>query len=130
MINNIPAELNHYIHTWVESHPFEAIHVDCATTVMLKILDGKCKMTTTSKVMMELLYDEVKHKNGKLFDDDIHDLIRNARNELSPELKEHIYERRLLAETMISRPVMKAFKAMIKNEGLFDSDRMEEFIRR
>ena len=34
-------------------------------------------------------------------------------------MKNAIYERRVLAETAISRPVMKAFKAMIRAEGLF-----------
>jgi len=31
-----------------------------------------------------------------------------------------------MAETMISRPAMKAFKAMIKKEGLFDSTAMAD----
>jgi hypothetical protein len=31
-----------------------------------------------------------------------------------------IYEQRLLAETMLSRPVMKGFKAMIREQGLFN----------
>jgi len=35
-------------------------------------------------------------------------------------MREHIYEQRVPAETMISRPVMKGFKAMIRAEGLFD----------
>jgi hypothetical protein len=29
-----------------------------------------------------------------------------------------VYEKRVLAETMISRPVMKGFKGMIRAEGL------------
>jgi hypothetical protein len=31
-----------------------------------------------------------------------------------------IYEKRLLAETVISRPVMKQFKAFIREQGLLD----------
>jgi hypothetical protein len=34
-------------------------------------------------------------------------------------MKDFIYEKRVLAETARSRPVMKAFKAMIREQGLF-----------
>jgi len=33
--------------------------------------------------------------------------------------RERVYEERVLAETTISRPVMKRFKARIRREGLF-----------
>ncbi len=77
-------------------------------------------MTTTSKVVMELLYDAVKYSENELLDNEIHKLIDQARHQLTSELKDHLYEQRLLAETMISRPIMKNFKAKIKAEGLFN----------
>ena len=46
-----------HIKQWLEIHPLSPLHVDCATTVMLKILDGKCKMNTDEKVVMALLYE-------------------------------------------------------------------------
>ena len=107
------------IRQWTEAHPFEPIHIDCTTTVMLKILDGKCKMSSAEKSVMELLYDAVKHHPGELFGDEFHTLIATARQQLTEELKNHIYEKRVLAETMLSRPVMKSFKAMIREWGLF-----------
>ena len=121
-----PAELKSYICNWIKIHPFDSTQIDCTTTVMLKILDGKCKMTPTSKVVMELLYDSIKNQKGELIGEDTHSLIKSSRNNLTPEIKQGIYEHRLLAETMISRPVMKAFKAMIKTEGLFDSAEVGE----
>ena len=36
------------VRQWVLEHPLSPAHVDCATAVMLKILDGKCKMDTAS----------------------------------------------------------------------------------
>ena len=48
----------------------------------------------------------------------MHQLIKRADENLTPELVEEIYEHRVLAETMISRPVMKAFKARLRREGL------------
>lgn len=108
-----------HIKQWVQAHPLSPLHVDCATTVMLKILDGKCKMNVEEKVVMALLYEQVKHCPSQLLDADIHALIADSRNHLNDETKMVIYEHRLLAETMLSRPVMKGFKALIREQGLF-----------
>ena len=35
------------------------------------------------------------------------------------EIREFVYEKRVLAETMISRPVMKGFKTMLREHKLF-----------
>ena len=109
-----------HIQQWVKNNPLSPIHVDCAITVMLKILDGKCKMDAEEKVVMALLYDEVKHLPSSILGEDIHTLITTARNSHEDDdIRELVYEKRVLAETMISRPVMKGFKAMIRAEGLF-----------
>lgn len=105
---------------WVEVHPLSPSDIDCATAVMLKILDGKCKMSTVDKLVMAQLYDAVKGRPGLRLGDAIHGLIATARPAASEALKDFIYEQRVLAETAISRPVMKAFKAMIRQRGLFD----------
>ncbi len=44
-----------HVRCWVREHPLSPIHVDCATAVMLKILDGKCKMDAEEKLVMALL---------------------------------------------------------------------------
>lgn len=103
---------------WVETHPLKAIHVDCATAVMLKILDGKCKMHDSEKRVMELLYDSVKRFPGRVLESSVHVLIESARGNTDDDMKMLVYEKRLLAETAISRPVMKEFKAMIRQQGL------------
>jgi hypothetical protein len=101
--------------------------VDCATAVMLKVLDGKCKMGAAEKIVMELLYDAVKGRPGERLDPAVHALIAAARREPGEALKMAVYEQRLLAETAISRPVMKGFKAMIRQEGLLQgADEAEE----
>ena len=112
--------------SWVQAHPLSRSDVDCATTVMLKILDGKCKMGSVDKVVMEALYDALKDRPGQRFGDEFHALIADARRESSEALKNFIYEKRVLAETALSRPVMKAFKAMIRGEGLFAGMASEE----
>lgn len=104
---------------WADAHPLSPAHVDCATAVMLKILDGKCKMHTEEKRVMSKLYDAVWRRPGVHLGLEIHRLIRAARRDMDEPLRERIYETRVLAETRISRPVMKAFKAMLREHGLF-----------
>ena len=111
---------------WVQTHRLSPSDVDCATTVMLKILDGKCKMGSVDKIVMEALYDAVKDRPGQRFGDEFHALIADARHESSEALKNFIYEKRVLAETALSRPVMKAFKSMIREQGLFAGLAIEE----
>ncbi|MGR9054125.1 MAG: hypothetical protein ACU84J_15915 [Gammaproteobacteria bacterium] len=115
-----------HIANLLEKHPFSPVHVDCAVTVMLKILDGKCKMKSEEKVVMAQLYDHIKDLPGELLGPDIHRLITEARDRLDDEqMKNFIYEKRVLAETAISRPVMKNFKAMIRQQGLFAEETEE-----
>lgn len=103
---------------WAKDRTFEPVHIDCATSLMLKILDGKCKMNEDEKNVMAVIYDVVKNEPGKLIDSRVHQLIELARAELNEQLVEQVYEQRLYAEQMISRPVMKAYKAMLRQEGI------------
>lgn len=108
-----------HVPAWVAAHHLTPSDVDCATAVMLKILDGKCKMGEVEKVVMAALYDALRDRPGQRFGDAERTLIATARQGADETLRNTIYERRVLAETTISRPVMKAFKAMIRAEGLF-----------
>jgi len=106
---------------WLDTHTLTPIQVDCVVTVMLKILDGKCKMRSAEKVVIVLLYDLIKTNPGSVLSKDLHPLIATARyRNDDQDLKMLVYEKRLLAETTISRPVMKQFKAFIRAEGLLD----------
>lgn len=104
---------------WVAENSLTESDIDCATAVMLKILDGKCKMSSVDKVVMTWLYDAVCDRQGMRFGPDYHALIAEARMTPDEAMKMRLYEWRVLAETAISRPVMKAFKAMIREQGLF-----------
>ncbi len=105
---------------WVARQALTPGDVDCAVTVMLKILDGKCKMRQTEKQVMAHLYHALRERPGIQLGADIHRLIAQAGAQPDESMKLTIYEKRVLAETMISRPVMKAFKAMIREQGLLD----------
>jgi hypothetical protein len=113
-------ELVNRIRGWLRLNPFSPSDIDAATAVMLKILDGKCKMTADDRVVMAALYDALGRASGPLLGADIHVLIQAGRADQSEEMKCSIYEKRVLAETMISRPVMKGFKKWIREQGLFE----------
>lgn len=118
---SLPGQLDDLAHVpaWVAGHALSPSDIDCATTVMLKILDGKCKMGEVEKRVMAALYDAVRDRPGQRFGESEHSLIATARQGSDEAMRNAIYERRVLAETTLSRPVMKAFKAMIRAEGLF-----------
>jgi hypothetical protein len=103
---------------WARRWKSDPVQVDCTTTVMLKILDGKCKMNGAEKQVIAEIYDVIKDRPGKLLDNKVHHLIATARSCPDEKILEEIYEQRLYAEQMISRPVMKAFKAMLRSEGI------------
>ena len=94
------------------------IELDCITAVQLKILDGKCKMNSEEKAVMARIYTVTKSCPGKLLGDDTHRLIAEAKHDNSEAMRMRVYEQRLYAETRIGRPTMKAFKAMLRAEGL------------
>ena len=125
-MDNSPHSTNH-IAAWLESHPLSPTQIDCAITVMLKIIDGKCKMRSEEKMVMTLLYDQIKTQPGQILTFEIHSLIADARNRSYDDaLKMLIYEKRLLAETAISRPVMKQFKAFIRETGLLEDRKSDD----
>lgn len=107
------------IHTWLAANPLTPDEVDCVTAVMLKILDGKCKMPEGEKPLIVALYDAALGQPGQRFGPSEHALIARARVHADDALRQTLYECRVLAETAISRPVMKTFKAMIRTRGLF-----------
>jgi len=107
------------IATWAQRNIVDPLEIDCVITLMLKILDGKCKMNEADKAAAIQLYDAVGQRPClRLTASDCHALIAEARQENDEALKMRIYEQRLLAETMLSRPVMKAFKARLRAAGI------------
>lgn len=106
---------------WAAQHLADPEQIDCTTTVMLKILDGKCKMNANDKTVIAILYDAVKERPGRLFGAEYHALIAQARLAMDEAMAMFIYEKRLFAETMLSRPVMKRYKAWLREQGILQS---------
>lgn len=119
--NAAPDALELWVERWAAGREFDRNEIDCSTAVMLKILDGKCKMPTHEKHIMARLYRAVKGRPYQHLGAEYHRLIRDASQHRNTEMVETIYELRVLAETQISRPVMKRFKSRLRQEGLLPS---------
>ena len=105
---------------WALNTSFSSLDIDCTTIVALKILDGKCKMLSGEKDAVLAIYDVVKQMQGELFSQHDHNIIKKARctETQDKEVMKKIRALRLYAETHISKPVMKAYKAKLR-DGLF-----------
>lgn len=103
---------------WLKSHTLSPREIDCVIALKLKILDGKCKMNAEDKRLTSALYSHCRTLSGERLGEEMHLLIAQAVEPLTPDQVDMLYEKRVLAETMISRPVMKAFKARLRMEGL------------
>ena len=103
---------------WAFGQTFTATDVDCTTTVVLKILDGKCKMLPGEKAAIMEIYDVVRPQPGQLFSNQDHEAIMDARQSMPEPLAARIHELRVYAESQIPKPVMKHYKAMLRH-GLF-----------
>jgi len=111
-----------WVANWLQVNAFNPLEMDCVTAVMLKILDGKCKMPANEKFIMEQLYRQSFQRPGHHLNDNYHNFIAPFldidRSNIAEAAIMEIYEQRVLAETQISRPVMKAFKGRLRKEGL------------
>ncbi len=114
---------DHPAAVWAARTVFDPVQIDCTTAVMLKILDGKCRMFEAEKRAVAAVYAIVHKQPGRLLDAGVHALIRQAQAApADAALLERVYEQRVLAETAISRPVMKAYKAWLRAEGVIGGD--------
>lgn len=102
---------------WADEIEFNKNQVDCTTAIMLKILDGKCKMNAREQNALIAIYDVIKCRPGERFDSQVHKIIENARPMPDHSLVEIIHELRVHAESVIPKPVMKTFKQMMR-QGL------------
>lgn len=109
---------------WASQQCFNPKAIDCTIAVVLKILDGKCKMLPGEKAAIFEIYDVVSGNKGMIFDDNTHQSINAARvifeqeSNLGDEIMQYIHELRVYAEAEIPKPVMKTYKAMLR-DGLF-----------
>jgi len=99
---------------WAQTAQLSVSDLDCITTVMLKILDGKCQMNEDQRHAYISIYNVTKVRPGSLLGDEVHQAIDTARQLNRQDIRDHIHQLRLEAEAAIPKPVMKSFKAMVR----------------
>jgi hypothetical protein len=99
---------------WAASTDFEPVHLDCVTAIMLKILDGKCKMGAAEKGALTAVYDVVKVRPRQGLASEVHGLIAAAREDSDADAAA-IHAWRVRAEEHIPKPVMKGFKQLLRS---------------
>lgn len=115
-MNGIPVASDplRAVYEWAKRQDFVPEHVDCTTAVVLKILDGKCKMSAEEKNAVLAVYDAVKSRPGERLDAGFHQVIFRGRQEQNRAVMEAVHEHRVEAEARIPKPVMKAYKAFLR----------------
>jgi hypothetical protein len=98
------------IAAWALQQKFDALHLDCMTAVMLKILDNKCQMHTEVQQLFIAIYRVIEKNESNIFDLEIHNFINQVFKYPDPLSLRHIHELRLYAESSIEKSVMKEFK--------------------
>jgi hypothetical protein len=98
---------------WASTTDFNLQQVDCLITLMLKILDGKCKMDEDTQMSARVIYAHAHRNRSHLFDPCIHDFIARVFDEPDLLSLRHVRELRVYAESVIAKPVMKGFKQFI-----------------
>ena len=88
--------------------------IDCAITVALKITDDSCKMDDEQRALFMALYDTLDAPESAFFDASVLALIAAGRETPSAAIFAEIKPLRQEAMDRITRPKMKAFKAMIR----------------
>jgi hypothetical protein len=102
---------------WAQCQVFSATEIDCTIAVVLKILDGKCKMSFGEKAAIMEIYDVI-NTPAVLFDAAALEIIEKARRQPTASDMQRIHEFRVFAESEIPKPVMKQYKARLR-DGLF-----------
>lgn len=114
----LSPDILHPAAQWALEAGFNPEQVDCTTAVVLKILDKKCKMSPGEMAAVMAIYDVVSQLPAPRFDSAVHDAIIAAREQSTPAILETIHQFRVHAEAVIPKPVMKSYKAFLRN-GLF-----------
>jgi len=103
---------------WAMETTFDPIHLDCITAIMLKVLDGKCKMGAAEKGAITAVYDITRSRPGQGLGDQVHAIIASGRagqaSGLKDEIAGAIHAWRVTAESAIPKDVMKNFKKILR----------------
>ena len=85
-------------------------------TLALKITDDTCKMDEYERSVFMSVYDALPSYESSFFDAEVFDLINSGRTEPTAQVYAAIRPLRQAGMDYITRPNMKAFKAMVREK--------------
>lgn len=87
---------------------------ECAITLALKITDDSCKMDDYERSVFMKVYDALPEQCSDFFDPSVFGIIEEGRKHPSAQLFAEIRPLRQAGMEYVTRPKMKAFKAMVR----------------
>jgi hypothetical protein len=114
----VSFEAPHPAAVWAEAISLDPLQVDCVTAIMLSILDNQCEMGLEEQISLMAIYGVVKHRDGLILDQGVHQVIERAQGSNDQQLTDEIHELYLHAERAIPQQVMRYFKRFL-NESLY-----------
>ena len=87
---------------------------ECLITLALKITDDTCKMDAYERSVFMTLYDALPKYESRFFESSVFDLIDTGRKTPTAQIYAAIKPLRKAGMDYITRPNMKAFKAMVR----------------
>ena len=95
---------------WAAQTEFNLQQVHCLIAIMLKILDGKCRMDAETQYCVQIIYRNAHRGRSHLFSTDIHRFIEQTLQQADSLSLGFVRELRLYAESAIAKTRMKRFK--------------------
>jgi hypothetical protein len=103
---------------WAEASSLDPLQVDCVTLIMLSILDNQCDMGLEEQLSLMAIYSVIKHREGLILENDIHQAIERAQVTNDHRTVAEIHALRLHAERVIPQQIMGYFKRFL-HESLY-----------
>jgi hypothetical protein len=89
---------------------------ECAITLALKITDDSCKMDDYERSVFMKVYDALPERRSDFFDPSVFGIIHEGRNRPSAQIFARIKPLRQAGMEYVTRPKMKAFKALVRTK--------------
>lgn len=103
---------------WALTFDFEAIQIEYAAKLALKMLDDSCKMNSEERAMFFNVYDAITDREDIVLDDEMNQLIVLARDRNTiyskPQFAPIIHACRIEVIPNMLKVHMKAYKKMVR----------------
>lgn len=105
-------------YNWASTYSFEAIEIEYASKLALKMLDDACQMSHEDRKIFFYVYDAICDRKDIILDNDVDKLIILARNRETifskPEFANIVHACKEEVISQMLKVHMKAYKKMVR----------------